>query len=270
MTAEGAARLRSRRGGQAQKSTRQGGSVPHPSLVDRLVDHVSGRIVSGDLPPGAKVTEEEIASDFGVSRTPVREAVKRLAELGLIVVRPRRGLEVVAVDERDVREITQLRAELETFALRLAMPRMTLADIRELEAISGACEALLGGGNRPRIFRADSRWHLAIAACSGNRHLEEALRRLDVKVQLCRMFLCLSDSKVRSSVRFHRRILAAIRKGDAAGAEGLLREHISAASSGRLKVPTDRAASRWESRNGQKGRKARNVRKTGRRARASS
>ena len=267
MTAEGAARLSSRRGGQARLPaskrrglpacggfTRQGGSVPHPSLVDRLVDHVSGRIVSGDIPPGAKVTEEEIASDFGVSRTPVREAVKRLAELGLIVVRPRRGLEVVAVDERDVREITQLRAELETFALRLAMPRMTLADISELEAVSGACEALLAGGNRPRIFRADSRWHLAIAACSGNRHLEEALKRLDVKVQLCRMFLCLSDSKVRSSVRFHRKILAAIRKGDAAAAEGLLREHIA-------------VASRWEGRN---TRKTRNVRKTGRRARASS
>lgn len=243
------------------------GAVLYPSLVDRLVDHVSGRIVSGDLLPGAKVTEEEIASDFGVSRTPVREAVKRLAELGLIVVRPRRGLEVVAVDERDVREITQLRAELETFALRLAMPRMTLADIRELEAVARACEALLGGGNRPRIFGADSRWHLAIAACSGNRHLEEALRRLDVKVQLCRMFLCLSDSKVRSSVRFHRRILAAIRKGDAADAEGLLREHIAAASSGRLKGPAARAASTREGRN---ARKARNRRKTGRRARASS
>ena len=204
--------------------------VLHPSLVDRVVDHVSERIISGDLPPGSKVTEDQIASEFGVSRTPVREAVKRLAELGLIVIRPRSGLEVASIDERDVQEITELRAELEAFALRLAASHMTPEDVEELEQISRRCEELAEEGNRSKAFIEDSRFHLAMAALSGNRHLEETLRRLDVKVQLCRMFLCLSDAKVRADVRFHRRILAAIKKGDAEQAEVLLRKHVNGMS----------------------------------------
>ena len=204
--------------------------VVHPSLVDRVVDQVSERIVSGQLPPGERITEDQIASDFGVSRTPVREAVKRLAELGLIVIRPRSGLEVASIDEQDVDEITELRAELEAMALRLAMARMTPQDVKELGEIAGRCEDLLNEGNRPNVFREDSRFHLAMAALSGNRHLAETLRRLDVKVQLCRMFLCLSDAKVKADVRFHRKILAAVKEGDAERAQALLREHINGMS----------------------------------------
>lgn len=199
----------------------------NPTLVDKVVESIFQRIIGGDYSPGQKLTEEQIAAEFGVSRTPVREAVKRLADLGLLIVRPRSGLEVTLVSRRDVEEVLELREELESFALRLAMPRIGRDDIGTLEGICRRCESLLGEDNRLRVFREDSRFHLAIARLSGNGHLHELLRRLDVKVQLCRMFLCQSDGKIADNVRFHRRILTAIKQKNAARAETLLRRHIN-------------------------------------------
>ena len=200
--------------------------VRHPTLVDQLIDHVYDRIASGELKPAQRITEDQLAADFGVSRTPVREAVRRMAEIGLLVVHPRCRLEIASVNQRDLQDVTQLRATLECMAIRLAMGRMTEQDIRDLERIQGLCEKLMKEGDRLRIFRQDGQFHLAIAAQSGNRHLAETLGRLEVQVQLCRMLLCRSDKKIQASVRFHRRILAAIRAGDVDGAERLLRKHV--------------------------------------------
>ena len=198
----------------------------HPGLVDRLVEFVFAAVLEGRVQAGSEVTEEQMAADFGVSRTPVREAVRRLAEMGVLVVRPRCGLEVASFDEQDLRQITALRAELESFALRLAMARMDAAEIEAVAQAAAACEAKLKGGDRVEVFRADSRFHLLLAEFSGNLHLADTLRRLDVKVQLCRMVFCASMPKIRESVRGHRALLDAIRKKQTAKAEALLREHI--------------------------------------------
>jgi DNA-binding GntR family transcriptional regulator len=199
----------------------------HPSLVDRVIESVFEAIAAGRFRPGTKITEDQLAEEFGVSRTPVREAVKRLAALGLVVVRPRCGLEVATIDESDLAEITQLREELESFALRLAAARMTPGELAELEELQRDCERLLEEGERLAIFRADGRFHLAVAGFSGNRYLLESLQRLEMKVQLCRALFCRSDAKVRGSVRFHRKILAALEKGQAERAEELMREHVN-------------------------------------------
>ncbi len=196
------------------------------SLVDKVVDYVFHEIMSGKRKPGEKITEEGIAADIGVSRTPVREGIKRLGELGVLLVRPRCGLDVVAIDERDVREVRELRCELETLAMRLTMQSVTDKQVAELVALQEACEGRIGAGNRLDVFRADSAFHLAIATMSGNRHLEDALRRLNVKVQLCRMYICDSDTKIAATVRFHLKILKAMEKCDAVEAERLLRQHI--------------------------------------------
>lgn len=200
--------------------------IRHASLSDQVVERVFRAIADEELALGSRITEDELAVRFGVSRTPVREAVKQLAEMGLLVVRPRCGLEIVRVDASDLLEITELRENLETFAMRLAMERVSAEDIGTLEAITERCEALLEQGGRLDVFREDGRFHLAIAALSGNRYLAEALRRLEMKVQLCRALFCRSDSKVEASVRFHRKIIAAMKKGAAKKAEELLREHI--------------------------------------------
>jgi len=200
--------------------------IQHLGLVDRLVEHVFAAIIEGRWKHGSEVTEEQIAADFGVSRTPVREAVRRLAEMGVLVVRPRCGLEVASFDEQDLEQITTLRAELECFALRLAMARMDADEIKAVMQAAAACDEMLKTADRVEIFRADSRFHLLLAEFSGNLHLADTLRRLDVKVQLCRMVFCASMPKIKESVRCHRVLLEAIRKNQAAKAEALLREHI--------------------------------------------
>jgi len=197
----------------------------HPSLADRVIVHVFDRIAAGDWSFGSRITEEQLAADLSVSRTPVREAIRRMAEIGLVVVRPRRGLEIAPIEWEDLIEISQLRAELESFALSLAMNRLGEEDLAELEGLQQACESLLPSGDRQAIFRQDGLFHLSLARKSGNRYLAEVLARLEIRVQLCRMLLCHSDEMIRDGVLHHRRVLAAIRAGDREGAVGLLREH---------------------------------------------
>jgi DNA-binding GntR family transcriptional regulator len=200
-----------------------------PSCVDRVVEHVFRKIVSGEFPPGAKLTEDQLATQVDVSRTPVREAVKRLADLGLIVVRPRSGLEVAAVDEQDVREVRVVREALEVLAVQLAAPRLTETDIERLQAIQQQCEKLVeAGADRLRIFRQDSRLHLTLVRMAGNGHLTDTFKRLDAKVMLCRMHLCADREKIARDVRDHRDILAALENGDLETAEQRLRSHIHA------------------------------------------
>lgn len=202
-----------------------------PTLVDRVVEHAFHKIVSGEYAPGSKITEEQLASEVDVSRTPVREAVKRLSDLGLLIVRPRSGLVVTAVDERDVAEVRAVRETLEALAVRLAVRRVQPADLERLEAIQARCEELVAAdGDRLSVFRQDSRLHLALAELADNAHLEEMLRRLDVKVMLCRMYLCVSMDKIQRDVHAHRPILAAVAAGDEESAVRLVREHVRGTS----------------------------------------
>lgn len=200
--------------------------VRHPTLVDRVVEHVFERIVRRELQPGQRVTEEELAVEFGVSRTPVREAVKRLADMGVVVIFPRARLEVAPVQAEDFCQITQLREDLECLALTLALPRMSEENVGELGKLAGRCQELAERGSRLETFRADSEFHLAIAAMSGNAYLLEALRRLDVKVLLCRVMLCLSEEKIRDSVRFHLELLEAMGRREVEEACALMRQHV--------------------------------------------
>ena len=115
-------------------------------------------------------------------------------------------------------------------AVRLFMQKVTDEQIAELKTLQQKCEERIGAGNRLDVFRADGAFHLAIAAMSGNRHLEDALRRLSVKVQLCRMYLCDADKKIAATVQFHNKIVKAMEKRDAARAERLLCQHIKGSS----------------------------------------
>ena len=198
----------------------------YPSLADRVIMQAFKHITSGKWPAGSRITEEQLAATVGVSRTPVREAVLRMAEMGLVVARPRCNIEIANVDEHDLIEITQLREELESFALTLAIPRISAEDITSLEACQFECEKLLAGDNSMAIFQQDGEFHLTLATMSGNRYLAEMLSRLEVKVLLCRMLHCRSREKVEASVRFHNKLIAAIRSKNSELAVALLRQHI--------------------------------------------
>lgn len=198
----------------------------HLSLVDYVVESVTNHIASRELNPGSRITEQELSELTNVSRTPVREAVKRLSEAGLITVTPRCGLTITPIDEQDLAEITDLREELESFALRLAVQNISEEGLARLNGIQKECEALCKSGDRLDIFKADGRFHLELAALSKNRYLLDVLQKLERKVHLCRMLFCRSESKIASNVRFHRKIISAIRSRETKQAENLIRSHI--------------------------------------------
>src|SRR5262245_51468506 len=108
------------------------------SVTDRIADSLRKRIVSGDLAPGAPVRQDHVASEFGASHVPVREAFRRLEAQGLLISMPRRGVRVAALDRSVVLEVTAMRAALEALALRKAGPNLTSDDVdaarRALEA----------------------------------------------------------------------------------------------------------------------------------------
>ncbi len=199
---------------------------PHLSLVDFVVETVTDHIASGDLKPGSRITEQELSRLTNVSRTPVREAVKRLSEAGLITVTPRCGLTITPMDEKDLAEITELREELESFALRLAVENISEQALARLSSMQKECEHICKTGDRLDIFKADGRFHLELAALSGNRYLLDVLQKLERKVHLCRMLFCRSESKIASNVRFHRKIIAALKRADKKQAEKIIRSHI--------------------------------------------
>jgi len=207
-------------------------AVRHLTLVDQVVESLYEQIIRGRLRPGQRITEDSLAREFGVSRTPVREAVKRLAEMGVIVAHRWTRLEVVAADAADIRQINELRNDLECLALDYAFRHLDEAALAALDALADRCRRLALRSGKVEVFRADSDFHLAIARIGGNRHLLDLLTRLDVKVQLCRAFSCITIGRIRHSVAFHQQILDAMKAGDLALAKKRMRLHIRGTTDG--------------------------------------
>jgi DNA-binding GntR family transcriptional regulator len=194
------------------------------------------RIAAGTLRPGDPLREAALAAELGVSRSPVREALRELEQQGLVQSFPHRGCFVATLAAPDVEEIVMLRAWLEGLAAYLAADRMGRADFRELAAAAGAIErARSGPGGRSgrgdvrdptALLEADAAFHTALVRFSANRRLVQIWEGIDPLVWLIR----LSDAAGRGSAASalaaeHHELVAALRKGPAA-AEAAVRHHI--------------------------------------------
>ncbi|MFW5933527.1 MAG: GntR family transcriptional regulator, partial [Actinomycetota bacterium] len=135
------------------------------------------RIVTLALPPGSLVNERELGEEFGLGRTPIRDALRRLADDGLVEVWPRRGIYVGAIDVGDLRGISELRVELEGFAARLAAQRATDADRDDLAELLEELDALTGETDERRLIHLDQRIHRLIYRIARNPFLEAAAER---------------------------------------------------------------------------------------------
>jgi len=177
------------------------------------------------LKGGERIPEERIAGEFGVSRTPIREAMRRLAEYGLVVLKPRSWAEVVTIDVAEAEHIAEVRASLESLGVRLLAARATPDDGAALRRLADECGTLVEAGDVGAVFEKDSELHLEIAQRSGNACLVEFMERLDAKVQLCRLARCLTLEHVTDAVAQHAPLIEAICRHDAAEAERLVAAH---------------------------------------------
>jgi DNA-binding GntR family transcriptional regulator len=201
-------------------------NINRDSLSDRVYSYIKSLILSGELGAGERVPEVQVAQRFGVSRTPIREALKRLEEYGLIDVKPRSYAQVVRLAPEEARDVAVVRAALEVLAAALLAERGTAEDFDALERIAQECESSFQNGDVGRAFEKDSELHLEMARRSNNRHLYDHMEKLDAKIQLLRLILHLPKKQLANFIHQHRDILAALRAHDVSRAKQIMEAHI--------------------------------------------
>lgn len=197
-------------------------------LGDRAYEGIRDRIITLAIPPGSPLDEEALMVELDVGRTPLREALRRLAVDDLVTVFPRRGTFATETDIVDFADITDLRMVLEGHAVYRASRLATDDDRRMIDELLAELEAAETAGDLERLQNVNAAVHRFIYACARNRYMEETLHRclnLTVRVEhLVRrripdLFAGSSD---------HRGLLLAIRNGEAERGREMIREHISA------------------------------------------
>ena len=196
----------------------------HESAVDRLRD----MIVQGALAPGTKLNERELCEQLGISRTPLREALKVLSTEELVELLPNRGAVVATLTERRVREIFAVMGALEALAGELACRHMTARELNEIRALHYQMRAHHARGELAPYFRRNQEIHLAIVKASGNATLAAIYQSLNAHVRRARYMANLSQERWDQAVAEHEQILEALGRRDAAQLQGLLRNHLGA------------------------------------------
>ena len=200
--------------------------VENLTLSQRVYTRLRDEIQSGALPPGTELQEVALSATLGVSRGPIREALGRLAAEGLVTVRPRRGAVVRELSTEEFLEAYQVREALEVMAVRLAVPRLTEADIARLETSVAEMTACADSGDTQGFFEANSGFHRAFFDISGNRMLVDLYRGLCSQIDRYRLRSLELRGNVERSIAEHKAILRAAKAGDVERAVHLASEHI--------------------------------------------
>jgi DNA-binding GntR family transcriptional regulator len=197
-------------------------------IADRAYAELRERIVTLRLPPGAVLREHELMSDLEIGRTPLREAIKRLALENLVAVQPRSGTYVTSVDAADIVHISEVRAELEGQAAELAAQRLDAAAAARAEALLHRLRTLDHTAGGDALMHVDEAIHRLVWEASRNPYLIETLERY-FALSLRIWYVVLDRVPgLGSAVVDHARLLEAILARDAARARALMHEHVVA------------------------------------------
>lgn len=197
------------------------------TLAEELRLQLADEIVRGVLGPGAALDEMELARRFGVSRTPVREAIRELAASGLVEARPHRGAVVARPNDERLAGMFESMAELEALCAGLAAERMSGAERRSLEAVHEELRTLIQVGDPQRFSEVNDAFHGAVYAGAHNEHLAELTLSTRVRVQPFRRAQFRNLGRLAKSHVEHDQVVVAILRGDRARAASAMREHIA-------------------------------------------
>ena len=193
--------------------------------AQRAYDLVWEKITTLELPPGAPINEQELAEEFDMGVTPVREALKWLAHENLVDVTERHGIYVADVNVEDLQQLSEMRLSLESLSARLAAERVESDDLVVLQALRREQAAVTPEESRD-LFDLDHRFHQAVAEAAHNRYLAQTLERL-FGLSRRLWYLALPHLELlSSSVEKHLDLVEAIEKGDADRAEQIMRKHV--------------------------------------------
>jgi DNA-binding GntR family transcriptional regulator len=209
---------------------------PRSVLADQVKDRLLEAILSGDYPPDSRIVETQVARELGTSQAPVREALRGLEALGVVELTPFRGARVRRPSRREIIEAYAVRAALETLAARLAVPRLTAADLAGFADLLGQMRAAARDDDGHAVAEADARFHGRIVELADNGTLEKVWRSLE---PFSRTYLTLvvPGADPTWSAGLHAPILDALERRDAEAVVEALGHHFDEVR--------DNLAARW-------------------------
>ena len=193
------------------------------ALYEQVAERLREQIYARVLEPGSWIDEQKLAGEFGISRTPLREALKVLAVEGLVTMKLRRGAYVTEMSADDVRQVYHLLALLESDAAGEVAARASAAQIAELRALHERLEKQVR--QREAFFAANEQFHLRLLALAGNRWREQIVVDLRKVMKLNRHHSLLARGRIAESLDEHRRLMQALERRDAEAAGRLMRAH---------------------------------------------
>lgn len=203
--------------------------VKSPSLEEMVYSRLEEEILSGELQCGTALGEIALSKRLGVSRTPVRSAIHRLAEEGLVEVVPNRGATVIGINTADLIDIYRIRKRLEGLASSLAAERITKEELDNLAETVELAEFYIKKNDTEHIKELDTVFHSIIYKASGSRFLSRTLSELHRKIKSYRKRSLSIPGRLEKSEEEHREILEAIRAGDAEKSDKLTSLHVQRA-----------------------------------------
>ncbi|MBX3620140.1 MAG: GntR family transcriptional regulator [Rhizobacter sp.] len=195
------------------------------ALYEQVAERLRARILAHSLPPGSWIDEQALAAEYGISRTPLREALKVLAAEGLVTMKLRRGAYVTEVSERDLSEVFHLLALLESDAAATVAAQASDAQLAELEGVHQTLERTVD--DRDAFFRANEQFHMTLLHIADNRWTLQLVNDLRRVMKLNRHHSLFKQGRLEASLAEHREIMKALKARDATRVKRLMQQHIS-------------------------------------------
>lgn len=201
-----------------------------PRISDEVYEALQTMILSRRLAPGEQLSLTHIEQQMGISRTPLKEALNRLAHAGLVKIEPRKGTYVADPTDDEISESFDVRRALEMYAVKLAVRNMTPSRLQQIRELVEALRSMVQGGDENQIlqefFDLDHDLHLLIVETSGNRRLRETWEQVNLHGYMARVRYGTAGRLIDSTQEEHEEILRAFAAGDASAAEQAMSNHI--------------------------------------------
>jgi len=200
-------------------------SLTPRALYQEVAELLRQRIFNRELTPGSWIDELKLAEEYGISRTPLREALKVLATEGLVTMKLRRGAYVTEVSERDLTDVYHLLALLESDAAGVVATQATDAQLKELQILHRELEKSVG--NREKFFQVNERFHIRLLEIADNRWRDQMVADLRKVMKLNRHNSLLKNGRIQESLAEHQAIMNALLARDVAAATQAMHAHFN-------------------------------------------
>ena len=195
-------------------------------LRDVVFNTLRSAIITGKLSPGERLMEIKLADELGVSRTPVREALRKLEREGLVITTARKGAQVAPINERDLKEVLEVRKSLESLACQIASQKITPQQVEELKVMNGSIEKAIADNDTETITQLDIDFHEVIYQITENRRLIDILHQLKEHILRYRLQYIKDMKNKKNIVEEHKKIINALEGHNPKAARREIERHI--------------------------------------------